>query len=327
MKRVGVIVNPASGHDIRRLISAATVVDNAEKGAMAVRLMAGLGATGVGEVLLMPTDLAVSRTVERMITAMRAQDGECRLPRMTVLDMPVHYSAQDTVRALRMMVDESVDAICILGGDGTQRLAHGNVGDIPVLPLSTGTNNAYPVWTEATVAGIAVGKIATGQVSRAEGCVRERALEVRCADRVEAALVDVGVISDVFAGARAIWRPDRIREVVAVFAEPSAIGMSAIVAAVTDLPRGSDHAVRVLIGEGEPVTVPIAPGLVREVRVSGVVPIALGDEFRLLDHAGTISVDGEREIERYRGEPATVRLVPGPWRIEVGKVLRAARRR
>ena len=30
MTRVGIIVNPASGHDIRRLISAATVVDNSE---------------------------------------------------------------------------------------------------------------------------------------------------------------------------------------------------------------------------------------------------------------------------------------------------------
>ena len=57
MTRVGIIVNPASGHDIRRLISAATVVDNSEKGAMTVRLLSGLGATGVDEVLMMPADL------------------------------------------------------------------------------------------------------------------------------------------------------------------------------------------------------------------------------------------------------------------------------
>ena len=57
---------------------------------------------------------------------------------------------------------------------------------------------------------------------------------------------------------------------------------------------------------------------------------AIGEAVRarriaVMDVAGTISVDGEREIERYRGEPATVTLTEGPWRIDVGRVLGATR--
>ena len=48
---VGVVANPASGRDIRRLVAGASVFDNAEKGNMVFRLMVGLGAAGLGRVL------------------------------------------------------------------------------------------------------------------------------------------------------------------------------------------------------------------------------------------------------------------------------------
>lgn len=325
MTRVGLIVNPASGHDIRRLISAATVVDNAEKGAMTVRLLAGLGSAGVDEVLMMPADQTVARTIDRMITSMSVRRQGGPLPKLTVIDMPTHYQASDTIDALATMVEAEVSAICVMGGDGTQRLVHGRVGDIPVLPLSTGTNNAYPIWTEATVAGIAAGRVATGLISRESACIREKALEVTCAGRTEAALVDVAVISDTFTGARAIWHPDRIHEVVVTYADPTAIGLSSIVAAVIDLPRGSDHGAKLVIGDGPIYSIPIAPGLVLDIPVAEVTEVWPGETVHLKDVAGTISVDGERELERYRSEHATVEFVDGPWRIEVGRVLHATR--
>lgn len=325
MTRVGIIVNPASGHDIRRLVSAATVVDNSEKGAMTVRLLAGLGAAGVDEVLMMPADLTVARAIDRVSRSLAVQGLSAPLPQLNWLDLPTTYRAQDTIAALAAMTAVGVDALCVLGGDGTQRLVHGRVGQVPVLPLSTGTNNIYPVWTEATVAGMAAGLVATGRVSRADGCVQEKALEVTCSGRTEAALVDVGVISDTFAGARAIWRPQHIHEVVVCFADPSAIGLSSIVAAVTELPRGADHGARVVIGDGPTFRVPIAPGLVVGVPIAEVTELPMGQTIELLPVPGTISVDGEREIERYRGEPATVTLTLGPWRIVVDRVLRATR--
>jgi predicted polyphosphate/ATP-dependent NAD kinase len=58
---VGVVANPASGRDVRRLVTGASVFDNAEKGAMVHRLMAGLGATGVDRVVMMPAGSGVSQ--------------------------------------------------------------------------------------------------------------------------------------------------------------------------------------------------------------------------------------------------------------------------
>jgi hypothetical protein len=43
---VGVVANPASGRDVRRLVTGASVFDNAEKGAMVHRLMAGSAPPG-----------------------------------------------------------------------------------------------------------------------------------------------------------------------------------------------------------------------------------------------------------------------------------------
>ncbi len=45
----------------------------------------------------------------------------------------------------------------LLGGDGTMRAAVPGLGRTPMLALSTGTNNAFPIMLEATVAGVAVG--------------------------------------------------------------------------------------------------------------------------------------------------------------------------
>src|SRR5439155_8434926 len=51
---VGIIANPASGKDVRRLVGAASVVDNNEKVNVVRRLFAGLAATGVHRVHYMP---------------------------------------------------------------------------------------------------------------------------------------------------------------------------------------------------------------------------------------------------------------------------------
>ena len=56
---VGVIANPMSGRDIRRLVASASVFPNAEKASMVVRLTAAAGALGVGRVLV-TTDSAMS---------------------------------------------------------------------------------------------------------------------------------------------------------------------------------------------------------------------------------------------------------------------------
>ena len=50
MTTVGIIANPASGKDIRRLIAHGSVFDNQEKVNIVRRVMLGLQAAGVEEV-------------------------------------------------------------------------------------------------------------------------------------------------------------------------------------------------------------------------------------------------------------------------------------
>jgi hypothetical protein len=70
--------------------------------------------------------------------------------------------------------------------------------------------------------------------------------------------------------------------------------------------------------------VALAPGLVTSVAVAGFAPLEPGDRVALAPGAGTLALDGEREIERTGDDGATVRMADGPWRIDVDAVMRAA---
>jgi hypothetical protein len=79
---VGVVANPASGRDVRRLVTGASVFDNAEKGAMVHRLMAGLGAAGVDRVLMMPAGSGVSQSLQRHLGGRTGHLAAQRLPEL-----------------------------------------------------------------------------------------------------------------------------------------------------------------------------------------------------------------------------------------------------
>ena len=51
---VGILVNPASGRDVRRLVAKASVFQNTEKCNMVYRILGALGILGVEEVFMMP---------------------------------------------------------------------------------------------------------------------------------------------------------------------------------------------------------------------------------------------------------------------------------
>lgn len=74
---VGVIANPMSGHDIRRLVASASVFPNAEKASMVVRLTAAAGVLGVGRVLMSTDTFGVSAAVLRE-PRRRAEAGDPR---------------------------------------------------------------------------------------------------------------------------------------------------------------------------------------------------------------------------------------------------------
>ena len=61
MTTVGIIPNPASGKDIRRLVALGLTVDNNEKVNIVRRVLLGLQSAGVDEVVIMPDYFAIGR--------------------------------------------------------------------------------------------------------------------------------------------------------------------------------------------------------------------------------------------------------------------------
>lgn len=329
---VGIVANPASGRDIRRLVARASVFPAAEKAAMVQRMLGALGLLGVDRVL-MSTDLGgISAAVLRAADRHRpARDG--RWPRVEFcVDDELTDSAADTTNAVRRMVDAGVGVVVCLGGDGTARVAAGACGDVPLLPLSTGTNNAFPDMREATVAGLAAGLLATGRVEVAAGTRRPRVLEVLAPGRRELAMVDVAASTSRHVGARALWDPASLTELYCTFAEPDAIGLSSVPGLLCPAPRTGECGVALRLAPPERaatvVYAPIAPGLVLPVGVVDWRPLRPGEQVRLSLAGGVVAVDGERDIELRAGDSATVRLrSDGPRCVDVAAVMAEAARR
>jgi len=130
------------------------------------------------------------------------------------LEMPVLGISADSTHAARLLAELGAGCIITLGGDGTNRGVASGCGTVPLVPISTGTNNVFPIFLEGTIAGMAAGLVASGM--RDERTVqRAPRLEVRVNGVVvESALVDVVVSSLLFVGARAIWDLATVREVV-----------------------------------------------------------------------------------------------------------------
>ena len=327
---VGVIANPASGRDVRRLVTGASVFDNAEKGAMVHRLLAGLGAAGVDRVVMMPAGSGVSASLQRHLGGRTGHLAAQRLPILEVLDMATAEDARDSAAAARAMAARPVAAIVVLGGDGTHRVVAGHCGDIPLCALSTGTNNAFPELREATVAGVATGLVATGRLTGDGLLRRDKRLEVSLngGARRDSALVDVAVTAERWVGSRALWRPGALTEAVVAFASPSAVGLSAVAAAVSPVARGAPFGLHLRLAPPEQaptvVTVPLAPGLVIEVGVVDARRVAAGEVVALAPMAGCLALDGEREHELGPADRVTVRVARGPLVIDVDAVMAGA---
>ena len=319
MTCIGLIANPASGKDIRRLVAHASTFDNQEKVNIVRRVLLALDVLGVDEVLVMPDQFGIGqRAADRVQTRLR----------LTELQMLTLYDQGDSTRAAGLMAESGVACIITLGGDGTNRAVAKGAGDTPLLPISTGTNNVFPQMVEGTLAGLAAGLFARGAVAPDQALRRARRLEVwRGGEMVDLALVDVAVYDDLFVASRAVWDMRRVRAVAVTQVLPGVMGLSAIPgvwpAAVV---AGPERGAWVELGEtGTEVLAPVAPGQVTPVRVTGYQPLAVGDEVRLAGAPAVLALDGERELTLRPGEPTTLRLSgQGPLVLDVQATLHAA---
>ncbi len=324
---VGFIANPVSARDIRRVIANASSLQVADRTNIVLRALAALAATGVEKVVAMPDKKGIRALLERAMTRDRNLGRD--LPEVEFLEMRVSSTVEDTHLAATHMQRRGVDAIVVLGGDGTHRAVVSRCSSIPIAGLSTGTNNAYPELRESTITGLAVGLYASG-LAPVDVAVRANKLievSVEGESQTDLALVDVVASTDRYVGARALWRMESILELFVTFADPEAIGMSAVAGALKPVSRSDDHGLHVEVETKSDrcVMAAIGPGMVQPVGIRSWSELSVDQPTAVSPETGTLALDGERELELQPGQRAWVTLRRDGFKsIDVAGVMRWA---
>jgi predicted polyphosphate/ATP-dependent NAD kinase len=234
-----------------------------------------------------------------------------------------------------------VAAIVVLGGDGTHRAVvrelHAAGSMLPIAGLSTGTNNAFPEMREPTITGLAAGLYAAGRIAADEALQPNKLVEVRIEDadgraRQDVAIVDAVITHDRSVGARALWKTGSLAAAYLAFCEPEAIGLSSIGALLQPLGRRERGglAVQIAAQASDALTLlhaPIAPGLVLPVPIAGWQRMAPDEPLPVQQAAGTVALDGERELSFEPVQRVSVTLREGAFRtLDVARCMAAAAR-
>ncbi|WP_322818443.1 NAD(+)/NADH kinase [Tepidiforma sp.] len=313
---LGIIANPASGKDIRRLVAHAAVVTDAAKRGILRRLLSGVAASGPLHVQYLP---GPHRLVEEALHGLT--------PELRAEPLPIDLtdSAHDTRAAACLLRQRGAGAVVVLGGDGTCRAAAVAWPEIPLLPLSTGTNNVFPLACEPTIAGLAAGLVASGRVPLLAAAHQYPSIHVEIdGEPPDLALVDAALVQGQFSGTRAVWKPAELLAALLLRSDPAVTGLAAI-GGMLGLPEPAAGALALEFGEpGHTVRVPLAPGLVVPIPVRSHRPIPFGEPIEWYG-PGILALDGERERRLLPGQRA--RLLPcsrGPLVLEPGRILRRA---
>jgi predicted polyphosphate/ATP-dependent NAD kinase len=333
---IGVIANPVSARDIRRVVANAGNLQITDRVNIVLRLLQAARAAGVARALLMPDRGGIRALLERHL-----RRGDTTLPRIDWLDMEPTSTVEDTFTATRLLQRAGVAAIVVLGGDGTHRAVvrelHTAGSALPIAGLSTGTNNAFPEMREPTITGLATGLYAAGRIAPDEALLPNKLVEVRIADadgrtRHDVAIVDAVITHDRSVGARALWKTGSLAAAYLAFCEPEAIGLSSIGALLQPVGRQERGglAVQLAARPEDALTLlhaPIAPGLVLPVAVAGWQRMAPNEPLPVQQQAGTVALDGERELAFETGQRVAVTLREGAFRtLDVARCMAAAAR-
>ncbi len=315
---VGIIANPAAGKDVRRLVALASTVDNQEKVRVVRRILSGLAAVGVERVWYLRESFGiVERAADRSVSSLDLRP----------VPIACTFSAEDSAHAAAWLAKQRVACIVTLGGDGTNRVVARSCGDVPLVPVATGTNNVFPFFVDGTLAGLAAGLYATGHLA---GCVERRPrLEVWIdGELADIALIDVAVSRQRFIGARALWDPATIEQIVVARVLPGVIGLAAVPAALAGSVDAESGMVVELGAGGVYVTAPLAPGLVRRVPVASWRPLQDDEAVAVTLRPCTVALDGERELHVEQAREVLVRRSPrGPLVLDPRRALQVAAQR
>ena len=311
--KVAIIANPMSGRDVRRLAARATAVTHEAKAAQVARIATGLDAMGVDEIMVMQEPARISTGALQWMP-LRA--------RVRALQTgPVTNSAVDTAAAVRAARDEGCDVIVALGGDGTHRVIAQTWPDAVLIPLSTGTNNVFPVAVGATSAGVAAGLVASGAIEASQVGARCKLVHVRASGWTDSGVIDAVLLRRDSTGNMLPFDPERLAALVLTRAEPWAVGMSPIGGYLDPVGFDDECGLALRCGNGRALHVPLSPGLFGTVRVSLCERLAFGTDFSF-EGPGVVAFDGDRLHTLVQGESAQVTVRrDGPLVIDVGRCI------
>lgn len=331
MPRVGLVANPSSGHDLRRLVSSAETVTHLVKVNRITRVLAGLRALGPCRVLYMPERLGLVPQAFSALTPLpEAPEGLPKGLEVEPLPLKTSGTPNDTLEATRLLREAGCELLITFGGDGTNRLVALEAHSVPLLPLSAGTNNIFPLTVEATQAGVAA---ATFLALKHSGYIvqsltpRHKLLLARTEDWEETALVDLAISRQARIGGRAVWKADDLRAVFVTRCTPGASGLCGIPGAVLEIPPLAPQGVAVMMGQRFAVQAVLTAGVVQSVPLESVEPLHVGEVRTIEVSEGTVLVDGER-VRELKGEELEVELVAeGPCVLEVERTLQVGQQR
>ncbi|HEY5647383.1 MAG TPA: hypothetical protein VIS76_15640 [Pseudomonadales bacterium] len=326
MTTIGIVANPSSGKDVRRLVARASVFDNPEKQAIVQRVLAGIeGVLGTGEWRLAYLDDGHGIVRHAVAEVLGDPTGHGRAAPIMSAETG---SALDTTRAARALAELPSQVNLTLGGDGTNRAFALGWRDACLIPISTGTNNVFPRLQEATVAGAAAALVAAGIIPAAQVVEQQKLIHVEIeGERDDLALIDAVLVDERFVGSRALLNPENLRSALLTVADPAAVGITAIGGLLSPLTSRTDRGLILEFGTGPgggTVRSPIAPGYYRDVQIRDHRTIGLGQSLRCTG-PGVLAFDGERERVLKPGQQAVLRVErSGPLVVDVPATMRLA---
>ncbi|MFV1961133.1 MAG: NAD(+)/NADH kinase [Acidimicrobiia bacterium] len=303
---VGLVANPTSSKDIRRLTTLARVIDVEEKANLVARLLVGIGSEKGIEVLGLDDQSGLLR---RAI----ALAGSAGSP-VDFLPIEVEGTEADTRRAATYLARMEAAALVTVGGDGTVRAAAEGWPQAPLVPLAAGTNNAFAITDEPSVVGLATALAVT---AGADAFMPTTAIEVETVEGRALAVIDAVVVRNRWVGAGAIWDASELLEGLVTISRRTAVGIASVSAALGPLEQG--HVRHLRFGGERSVRAVFGPGLILDIPVAGHVDLPMGAELSLGEEIGMLALDGERRLPARAG---LVRVVEGPRVLDLESALR-----
>lgn len=324
---IGIICNPQSGKDIRRLLTAATTIDDTEKLNILERIVLTIMAVKKQKVYIMPDRLGYGRM---LIKKSHLPDYPQDLSMLEVYEMGMTETQSDTEFFASEMERLGADALIIMGGDGTNRAAARGSRKVPTISLSTGTNNVYPQMLEGTVAGMAAAAISSDVIPPDKCTYASKCIEIYKNEKpIDIALIDLVFCRNPFVGSRAIWDYKEIDSVIVTQCSMASIGFSALIGSAMQVTSEEPWGAMADFTDEKPNTLaPMGAGSIQEIHITNEKKIELNTPItRVMDYQGTLALDGEREIFFKQGDKITCEItMEGPRRVDICAAVEYARK-